>query len=205
FVAGAVRGAVRTRELRNRAGPALHAAVALDAVKRARVEQLLVNRLQDPKLEGGQRADVALVAAALGDLTPVTATRVAEAFTQAMIKATDLPALRSLAEGLSVVAAQVEAKDAAQFAAALTQAMTKTTNAPALCFLAQGLSAVAARMEPDDAARVCAQAATTLTQAMTNTTASQALSFLVDGLSAVAARVVTPDAAQAAATLIEAM
>ena len=126
---------------------------------------------------------------------------------QAMSKTTDvgpvtlpgpgqpgLTALASLGQGLSGVAARLEAGDAAATAAVLAQAMSKTTDANALASLAQGLSAVAARLEAGDAAATAA----VLAQAMSKTTDAAVLNQLAGGLSAVAARLEPKEAARVA-------
>jgi hypothetical protein len=89
--------------------------------------------------------------------------------------------LGRLAQGLSAVAARMEAKEAKEAAAALALAMTKTTNPYALGTLARGLAAVAARMEPKEAAAA-------LALAMTKTTNPIELGTLERGLSAVLSR-----------------
>src|SRR5207245_9076906 len=88
FVEQGLRKSVTTRQLKSRGESALHAAVGLDPGKRARVERLLVERSQDPKLVDDQLADIALVASALGDLTPNAARRVGQPVTQAVAKTT---------------------------------------------------------------------------------------------------------------------
>src|SRR5262249_52557771 len=76
FVSEALRTPVFTRQLRNRATPALHATVGLDVQRRETVERLLLERLQAEALPKDQRADLALVAATLGDLSPLGAAAV---------------------------------------------------------------------------------------------------------------------------------
>jgi hypothetical protein len=202
FVEEALRSPVTTRQLKSRAESALHAAVGLDLGKRAQVERLLVERLLDPQRDDAQRADVALAAVALGDLTPGAAARVARIIIPALAKATDYNARQPLSQGLVVVAARMEPKQAA---ATLTQDMANTSNPYALDTLAKALSVVAARIEPKDAAR----AAATLTQAMAKTTKPSDVSQLARGLSALAGRMEPKEAAhlcsQAAVTLTQAM
>jgi hypothetical protein len=163
FVQEALRSPVTIRQLKNRAEQALHAAVRLDPTKRAQVEQLLFRRLQEPGLDEGRQADLALIAVGLGDLTPTTRARVAQALTQAMAKTTDPDALGALAKGLAAVAARLEPKEVV---ATLARAMAKTTDRYALGELGQGLAVVAAWLEPKQAARSCAWAAAILTQAL---------------------------------------
>jgi tRNA A-37 threonylcarbamoyl transferase component Bud32 len=198
LVEEALRSPKTIRQLKVRAEPALQAAVGLDEGKRAQVARLLAERMQDPHLDDGQRADLVLTPIALEELKPEGAARVAQALTQAMAKTDDPDSLRSLAEGLSALAARIGPPEAAQAATALTQAMPRTTDVYALSGLAQGLSALAARMEPREAAA-------TLTQAMANTNNPSGLDLLAGRLWALAARMEPPEAAQAAATLTRAM
>jgi hypothetical protein len=108
-----------------------------------------------------------------------------------------------------LVAARLEAKEAARVCAAaaatLTQAMSKTNNPNALYSLASVLSTVATRLEAKEAARVCAAAAATLTQAMSKTNDALALSDLAPGLSVLAAHLEAQEAVEVAATLTLAM
>src|SRR5262245_35441614 len=205
FVSEALRTPVFTRQLRNRAQPALHATVGLDVQRRETVERLLLERLQAEALPEDQRTDLALVAVTLGDLSPQRAAAVGRVLTQAMSKTTDPGALRALARGLAAVAARLEPGEAAPAARTLTQAMGQTTDPWALRELAQGLSAVAARLGPGEAA----PAARPLTQALGHTTDPWALRALAGGLAAVAARLEPQEAARhcapAARTLTQAM
>jgi serine/threonine protein kinase len=197
FISVALQDPLFTRQLRNRARLAVHAAVGLDVRQREVVEGLLLKRLQQEVVSEKQRTDIALIAASLGNLSPQKAAAVGQALIQAMSKTNDDVALHELIEGLLEVAAHLEPKDAA---IDLTQAMTKTTNHDDLRRLAQWLSAVSVCLEPKDAA----QAANTIIQAM-----SKAHPFaqphLAEGLSAVAARLQPKDAARAANALCQAM
>lgn len=209
FVQEAVGNPVTTKQLRNRMEGGLHAAVGLDLAQRARVERLLVERLQDPSLEDGHRFDLALLTAALGDLTPATAAIVARALTK---DTTDSFALRELAASMSAVADRIEPSVAGETARALAQAMNRSSHPLTLRSLAQGLAAVAARLEPPEAAHLCAQAAAILARAMANAVGKQGvlgeqatLQLLEPGLLALAARLAPKDAAGIAAILADAM
>jgi tRNA A-37 threonylcarbamoyl transferase component Bud32 len=143
----------------------------------------------------------------------------AATITRGMRKTTDLlgsrpllgdpPALQSLAQVLSALAARMEPKDATkaygQAATMLIQAINLPTELTSKHSLAQSLSALAERMEPPEAAA----AAATLTQAMSKTRVPAALQFLAQGLSAMAVRMEPTKAAevcgQAAAALTEYM
>jgi hypothetical protein len=121
----------------------------------------------------------------------------------------DPDALRWLAEGLSVVAARIGARDAAAVtaapAAALVELMKQTWHPDPSETLAMALSAVAGGLGPQDAA----QTAAALLQLMKDTRDSYHLSSLARALSAVAARLEPRDAAgigaPAATILAEAM
>src|SRR5262249_51687897 len=128
FVHEALRTPETTRQLKNRAELALHATIGLDAERRAAVERLLLEQLQNTKLGDDHRTDVALAAAALENQSPASSAAVASVLAQAMNKTNDDIALRSLAEGLSAVAGRMEAKDAADAAAVLAPAMNKATH-----------------------------------------------------------------------------
>src|SRR5262249_13140174 len=122
----------------------------------------------------------------------------------------DLIVLQSLAQGLSIVAPRLEAKDAAQFALTLVQTMSKNTDLivlqrpslfppdPAMSKntvlppLAPGLAALAPRLGPGDAAL----AADLLFQAMSKTTDRSVLPYRAQGIAALSARLAPKDAAR---------
>jgi tRNA A-37 threonylcarbamoyl transferase component Bud32 len=198
FVEEASRGPVTSRQLRDRAAVALHAAVGLDARRREEVEALLVARLDDPALGAKQKTDLALAAAAWEALSPSASGRAVRQLARAMTATKDPPTLATLARALSALAARMESKDAARTAAALIRPIQDARNPYALSRLAPARSVLAARMDPKDAA----QAAAALARAIQDTRDPAALRELVDGLAAVAARMESKDAAQAAAALI---
>jgi hypothetical protein len=199
FVAEAIRLPLTRRQLRSRAGFAIHAAVGLDARRREAVERMLVVRLsgkEAPLAEGAdlsfiqqdlafllnqseppleEKADLALILAMLGDVEPQTARLAAETLIQAMSKRVDDNPARVMDRGL--------------------ENSSKGE-------LARGLATVAARLEAKEAAA-------TLTQAMNKTTDPNALRVLAAGLTAVATRLEPKEAAeargQAAAALTRAM
>jgi hypothetical protein len=123
LVEEALRGPVSTRQLRNRAAYAFQAAVALDGGRRARVEQLLGERLQAEAITPEQERDVALALAQIGIQDSALAGRVARALAQAIARdRTNTLTLSTLAQTLSEVASRLEPKEAA---AAITQTMTR--------------------------------------------------------------------------------
>ncbi len=209
FIREALRTPETTRQLRNHASPMLHAAIGLDPERRAAVELLLLERIQDTTLGEDQRTDVALAAVALENQTAASTAAVAAILAQAMSKTTNEDALIHLSQDLSDLAARMEPKEAAATAAILVQAMSKTTDPYALNLLAGGLAALAARLESKEAVRVSAEAAAVLVQAMSKTTDPYALNNLAQGLSAMAPRLESKDAArvsaEAAAVLAQAM
>jgi tRNA A-37 threonylcarbamoyl transferase component Bud32 len=219
FVSQALQAPALTRQLRNRAPWTLHAAVGLDEKQRDVVERMLLERLQEEGVPEGQRADIALVAASLGELSPRTATAAARTLTQALSKSSDPFTQVWLARGLAAVAAHLQPEEAArhcsQAATILTQAMTSNRLLPIEAGLervvhrAQGLVAVAARLEPMEAAKHYAQAARTLTQAMSNHTKPEEPGVLAKELAEVAGRLGLKEAArhfaQAASALTQAM
>jgi hypothetical protein len=207
FVQQALRLPATTRQLRNRAALALHAAVGLNGDKRAQVERLLTERWPDPKLNKAQRTDLALLAGLLGDLAPTIRGKVAHALVQAMIKPPDGFTVEEVYQGLVAVASRLGSKDAARAAVMILQAMMKkagpyeTTNAYAKYYGPQALATVAPRLESKEAAH----AATTLAQIMVKVTDRSVLPHMARALAAVTARLEPQDATQAAGSLAHAM
>jgi serine/threonine protein kinase len=188
FVEEGVKEQRFTRRLEARAEYALHAAVGLDLKKRAEVEALLVARMQGTGIAADGRREVALVVAALGDLSPSAATVVAPIRNHTMTQSKDPYVIKFLAVVFSSAATRMEPKEAGESAAILTEAIIKTTDLHALLALAEALSVVAARMEPKSAADM-------LTRAMSNRDDTDAL--LAESLSAVVARMEPKEAAVA--------
>jgi serine/threonine protein kinase len=197
FVEVALREPGPTRQLKDRAAYALHAAVGLNSAWRTRMEQLLEERLRAKGTTPEQRVHVALALAYLGIEDSALAGMVGQALTEAITRTTNPYAQAQLAQGLSAVAGRMEPKEAAavcgQATTSLSLAMTnlastKTTDNNAFGPLSQGLSAVAAQMQPKEAATI-------LSLAMTKTTDYQALPILAQGLLAVAVRMEPEEAA----------
>jgi hypothetical protein len=209
FVEEASRNSKTIRQLRDRASLLLPAAVGLEAEQRVEVEALLLARLDDPTLTDQQKTDLGLAASAGDGLSSPAALRVARQLTRAMTDSIDESTLSKLAQGLSALAARMEAQDAAQAANTLLKAIKDTQDRTAVCYLAQGLAAVAARMEARHAATVTAQAASTLIQAMRKNGNIPTLCLQAWALSAVAASMEPKDAANvnrsAAWLLVQAM
>ncbi len=197
FVREALRTPETTRQLRNHAGPALHAALGLDPERRAAVELFLLQRIQDTTLGDEQRSDVALTAVALENQAPASTAAFAAVLAQAMSKTTDANALDQLAAGLSVLTARLEARDAARLSAGpavvLTQAMCKTNDDLIRAQLARSLETLAERLESRDAAAAVA----VLVQAMIRSIDGRDLYRLSQSLETLAERLDAKDAAVA--------
>src|SRR5262249_17914694 len=165
----AVRDPIMARQFKNRAEPALHAALGLDSAKRLEIERLLCAHLQDPKLPHAHQADLALIAVVLGGLTPEAGAKGARTLIEALDHVKDPIAYQELAVGLANLAASIEADEAArlclQAATVLLRILPKRTHT-SFEPIATGLAALAARLEARDAARVCSQAAASLTMTM---------------------------------------
>jgi hypothetical protein len=203
FVKEGIQSPLNTRQLKARGAQALQAAVGLDSDKRAQVERLLMDKLEDRHLDLGQRTDEALVAVALGGLRPKSRALVAQALIEGLAKTdpfTDAHRLPEFVQGLAEVATQLEPKEAAQAATTLFQAMLRRDpfTPPGL---SQTLAAVAGRLDPKDAAQIAAN----LSQAVAKTADRGQLQGLARSLTAVAARLEPKDARQTAGTLSQAL
>src|SRR5262249_33308914 len=146
FVEEASRTPVTSRQLRDRAALALHAAVGLDVQRRDEMEALLLARLDDLALPERQKMDVALAASAWEALSASASRRTARQLTQSLKDNKDQRDRSALIQALSVVAARLEPNEAAatlnQAAAILTQAIKDNKNPGAWSALAQSLSVV---------------------------------------------------------------
>jgi hypothetical protein len=161
FVEESLRSPVTTRQLNVRKVLALHAAVGLDPDRRAEVERLLLEHLNDPALRDEERGDVALVAVALGGLRPAAAADVAQTLRQAMkamAKTHAPPTVTTYAEGLTALSDQLEAREATLIAPTLAQDLAEEKDGYIGLPLAQALAAVAARLEPGDGVATLVQA-----------------------------------------------
>jgi serine/threonine protein kinase len=151
FIKEALRGPVTTRQLKYRAEMALHAAVGLDPKRRAAAERLLLARLQDPALDPEQRTDVALVAAALGDLPPQAQGRVTAALAAGLRRADKNPVGPAALAQLNALTLALEAgaarMDPTQAGMVLAVALADDNN----MLLARRLEAVAGQMEAKEA------------------------------------------------------
>jgi hypothetical protein len=197
FVQEATAAPLTSRQLRDRADLALHAAVGLDPRRRQEVEALLLSRLDDTRLSKAHRADLTLAAARWGGLSRPAARRVARLLVEALKDLKDPDALSLLPGALTTVLALMGPREAAvvspRAAAALAQALQgfkKNEDYRSVEALTQALAAVAGRLGPRDAAQVAA----TLNQQMDKS--SVALHARAEALSAMAARLESRAAAR---------
>ena len=120
--------------------------MGLDEERRAQVERLLIQQLDNPDLGQEQKTDLTLAALAWDGLRVRQALRLV----QQVADVGDLEVRQHLAEALSAVSARLAAKDAAPLATILVEDMKRTNDFNQLQELA--LSAVSARLEAKDAA-----------------------------------------------------
>jgi serine/threonine protein kinase len=201
FLQEALRGHVTTRQLKNRADLALHAAVGLDPRRREEAERMLLLSLQDSVLPEEQRTHVALILAALGDLSPATAAQVSTTLEASLSGADDAVAQAALARALALVVSRLEPNDAATAAAALVAALAKVDDPSVQAPLLQGMKAVAARLQPMQAASVAASLTAALARPAKGAgwPAMASKGPLWQALGAVAARLDPKEGAQLAA------
>jgi hypothetical protein len=193
FVTEALSSPEKTRQLKRRAGPALQAAVGLSLERRQKVEALLLGRLNDPAASAAQRVDVALVAGALGDLTPETTARVAQVLSEGITKADDHLMRSEMAQDLAALAPRMDSKDAASAAAALARVSCQNSEP-----LGQALWVLTARREARDAAMAALSQAVKDNRELTWYQLAQSVSVLGD-------RLEPNDAAPLAAAVAKAM
>jgi tRNA A-37 threonylcarbamoyl transferase component Bud32 len=203
FVVEASRTPGTSRQLRDRAVVAFHAAVGLDARRRDEVEALLLSRLDDATLPDGQKTDLASAASTWDGLSSSGAARVARQLAHAFKDGRDQTIFTELVGPRAALAARMNAKDAARAAAAVIQTIKRTKDPDALRVLAQGLSALAARMEAKDAAAATAEAATIIVQVMEETDSRHW--SLPQALWWVSRHMQAEDAARAATSLVRLM
>jgi hypothetical protein len=212
FVKEAAQGPVTGRQLRDRAMPALTAAVGLDEERRAEVEKLLLARLEEEGVGAEQKRDLALALAALGGLSSSALGRTEREITRALREEKDAFVADLLAQGLSALAARLEPQDAAHATSTLIQAIKSGAGVINDSYygsdkMLEALLAMAARLEAREVSTVLLQAIRDLLQPIQDTTDFKrqwTLERLTRGLAAVAARLEPKSAAEAAATLIEA-
>jgi hypothetical protein len=191
FIEVAIRAPETTRQVQNRAPFALQASVGLDVGQRKRVERMLVARLSAAEVAWDQRADLALILATLGDVSPATRLEAAQAIIRVMNKTTDALALARLGDALSALAAPLGPAAAREVAAILGPAISEASqfsedyDKPGMLSpyagLGRGLAIVAERLRPTEAI-------SRLTDAMNQTRDRFMLWRLEEGLSKVTER-----------------
>jgi hypothetical protein len=197
FVAEASRTPAGSRQLRDRAALALHAAVGLDERARADVEKLLLAQLDDVMLGEEHRRDLALALSAWDGLSSFAAVRTANVLLAAMTNPRS-HALGSLAEGLSLLGPRLGARDAAQVALAIVGLVKESRNPATGQALIPVLSALAPRL----GARETTAVAGILLQACKEAREPAFLEQLVKGVLVLAGRMEAREAGQAVRTLV---
>jgi serine/threonine protein kinase len=198
FIEEALRGPVLTRHFVDRSAFTLKAAVGLDSDKRARVEQLLGERLAGKDIAADQRRDIALTLVRSGVRNRALARDASLAIADALGKNTNPGGPQELTEALSALLARLEPGDAVSLFAALGDSLDKTADPSAV---EQILPAVAARMEPRDVA----EAAAAIARALAETTQPLRAQRMTKQLIVVAARLDSKGAAGPAATLTQSL
>jgi hypothetical protein len=125
FVEQALRNPVTTRQMRNRADMAVHAAVGLDPAQRRVVEKHLLSSLEDTANDSRMRTDCALIVAAIGGRDAELAEAAARQCVEAMVGTTDHDTLDFLAEAVATLAGEMETRAAARQAATATSNILK--------------------------------------------------------------------------------
>jgi serine/threonine protein kinase len=202
FVEEATRTPLAARQLRNRAEPALLAALGLDLVRRGLVEGLLAEQLQDSCLNLRHRTDIALSALELADPRSMFGREIADVLIAAFATEKDLRIRTAWRERLLGTAERLEPVAVARV---LTEALQNETYGPARETLVGGLVELAGQLEPAAAAQVCAPVAAGLAQALEKETEADAQGLLAEDLAAVAGWIEPAAAAQlcaAAAALL---
>jgi hypothetical protein len=199
LVAASLRDPTTARQLRERAPYALHAAVGLDADKRAEMDRLFAQQLGPEGLPHDLQQDAAMVAAELGGLTPQTAGLVARQLARIITQETDFNALRRYVQALSQVAPRLRPAEAGEAARRLADAMTVQADPFCLYWLARGLAAVAPRLGADEAG----WPARALIGALSEEQNAHRLHWLAEGLFAVALQM--PSAREPAGALLQAL
>jgi hypothetical protein len=189
FVRVALEDSDFTRQLKDRAALALHAAVGLDQNRRTRVEALLGQGIIDSPLP-----------------TASTRSHVGPRDENNPQVSIGLhPRERILVALCLAQLGRLEPARAGKTAALLDQAMKPMTNAVTLLSLARGLGAVAPHLDAAEASAVCDRAAVTLAQTLNGPADPGTWRYLAEGMTAVAAHLTTRQAAQAAGPLLRAL
>ena len=194
FVEEATRGPITSRQFRDRAALAFHAAVGLDEQQRARVETLLLRRFADAALTEDHKTILAQAVIALDAVGSPVATGAAPHLLLALSKPQTPTSQRQLDEGFSALVARMEPREGA---ALLTQALKETTSVNVSSSLVRNLSALAARMEPKEGVALLIQ--------LMKETKNNYVGNLGHGIATLASRMEAREAAQTAVLLIQVM
>jgi serine/threonine protein kinase len=147
FAEGAMVNRVSTKQLKNRAAFAWHAAAGLDRQKREKLDRLLRKRMEDVALDVDQRLDITIAAADLGDLAPDTQALVSETLTLAITETRRPDIVIPLAYALFTNVNRLTSPDADRAASRLTQAMTKMVDPRTIAALAKAVAKLAERLQ----------------------------------------------------------
>jgi tRNA A-37 threonylcarbamoyl transferase component Bud32 len=205
FLREAMTDPALTSSFACRAEHAWRAALGLNRKRRTEAEQLLVPELRAAKPDTTEAQELALAAAALGDLSPETVAVAAAPLIDGITKTVDRKSQERQAQGLIAAAARMEANDAARAAARLSQAISNTKDPVTLRFLAQGASAVAVRMEPKEATLARRTAAVNLIGKIADATELTEWQELGEELSPLTVRLEARQRAEIAATIAQAI
>ncbi|HVS36670.1 MAG TPA: serine/threonine-protein kinase, partial [Gemmataceae bacterium] len=151
FIEEALKLPVTTRQLRNRADMAVHAAVGLDLGRRQEVEALLLARVRDGRSDLNARTDCVLIGLALGHGNREFFRAAAQETVEAMVKPARFEDLRAAAQAAANLAPGLRSEDAAAVLGQTLTAIAKTRDDASLRDLGAAAAALAAPLGPDDA------------------------------------------------------
>ena len=199
FVEQALQGPMTTRQLRNRADLALHAALGLDPLRRQRVEEALLTRLRDAGSDLSIRTDCVRIGRALDDWSPGFASAVARQAVELTGTTTDQETSDSIAAALAALAPRLGPGEAADAARQIWEAMGKMTGAADLYGRAKALAVLAPRLSPGEATGLARK----IVEAMRKATDRDALSDMVEALAPLVPRLEPGEAANDARKVVE--
>ncbi len=162
FVEQALRHPDTTRQLRNRADMAIHAAVGLDPRRRQQVEEMLLARLLDKNSDLEVRKDCVLIGVALDDWSPEFTGAAVKNAVEVMGSTDDYYSVHEkLVEAIRALSPRLSLNDASDAGEKMAEAIAKTDvqhwNTQGL--RAKALAALAKRMDPETAQSVATTAA----------------------------------------------
>jgi tRNA A-37 threonylcarbamoyl transferase component Bud32 len=194
FVTEALARPLSTTQLACRSEPALIAAVGLDAGRRTRAEQALVEQMNDDTLPLRQRVDIAWVALDLAGPDSSTVPGAGNLIAQAIAEEQGEQRQAVLRDWVLTRRDRLPPTTAARL---LAEALANGTDAAGCSRLGGDLSAVVGQLPPDEAAAACRQVAPLLAKALGKAAHDDLRYGLAAGLS-VAAEWLPPDEAAAA-------